>query len=315
MKPKKMKKLEYKKYMMKGVDHCFDKLYDALSPDSYYYNDIIHLKSRYDRVSKETNKNLISFSEKNLEMDRIQVALLEYIDKLEDEDFSENITSNKSKTEKVENSFNHFWKTFFETKTTVVIGTYYSEKYNAWEASDLIGIGSALALSSILGTLNRTGVKNIDVITTNNFSGDKYKDNLVLVGGPDANILTRETYERLSTNLRFGNPDKNEISLSDAKEKKTYFAKYNSQRQVIGDFGFAFKTPNPFNPDSTAIIIAGCFGFGTFAAAQLFENERLLAKVEGFEDSQGFEALVYADVINDWTQKPQIICSYGMKTN
>ena len=60
---------------MKGIDFCFDKLYETLSPKSYYYNDIIHLKMRYSRVENETNMNLISFSEKNLELDRIQVAL------------------------------------------------------------------------------------------------------------------------------------------------------------------------------------------------------------------------------------------------
>lgn len=298
---------------MKGVDFCFKKLYETLSPESYYYNDIIHLKIRYSRIKNETNMNLISFSDKNLEIDKIQVALLEYIDKLEDEDFTENITTIKSQTGKTENNFNHFWKSFFQTKTTVVIGTFYAEKFRAWEASTLMGTGDALALGKIIGTLNNVGIKNIDVIPTYNFSGDRYQDNLILIGGPDANKLTREVFDRLATNFRFGNPDKNEIALFDFNKHESYIPKYNSTGQVIGDYGFAFKSQNPFNPDTNIIILAGCFGFGTCAAAQLFENEKLLEKIEGFEEEQGFEVLVYSDIINDWTQKPRIIQSYKLE--
>lgn len=307
-----MKKLEYKKYMMKGVDYCFEKLSEALSPSSYYYNSIIHLKGRFYRIKDETNKNLISFSEKNLELDKIQIALLEYIDKLEDNDFVENDIKIKANTQKTENLFNHFWKPFFQTRTTIVIGTYYTERFRAWEASTLMGTGDALALGKIMGTLNNIGIKNIDVVPTYNFTGDRYQDNLILIGGPDANKLTRETYDKLNTKLRFGNPDRNEIALFDTSKGETYVPKYNSNSQVVGDYGFAFKTQNPYNQETNAIILAGCFGFGTCAAAQIFESEKLLEKIEGFENEHGFEVLVYSDIINDWTQKPKIISSYKL---
>lgn len=310
-----MRNSEFKKYMMKGLDFCFDKLYETLSPISYYYNDIIHLKLRYTRIENESNKGITDNEYKDRELNRIQKALLEYIDKLEDEDFVDITIAIKSQTGKVESHYKHFWQPFFNTRTTVVIGTYYSDKFRAWEASTLMGTGDGIALGKIIGTLNKVGVKDIEVVPTYNFAGDRYQDNLILIGGPDANILTREVFERLSLKFGFGDPDKHEISLYDNYQHKTYLPKYNSNKRVIGDYGLVFKTQNPFNPETCVIILAGCFGFGTCASAQLFEIEKLLETIEGFEDEEGFEALVYSDVINDWTQKPRIIQSYKIKVS
>ncbi|TVL97340.1 MAG: hypothetical protein CV087_22455 [Candidatus Brocadia sp. WS118] len=293
---------------MKGIDNCFDKLSNSLSPTSYYYDDIIHLKGRYNRLKREVNLDVVSSQDKNIEINKIEIALIEYINKFKEEDFQ--ILEKKDDNE--ESSFNHFWKPFFDGRTTIVIGTYYGERFRAWEASTLMATGDAIALGTIMGTLNNVGVKNIDVVPVYNFSGDRYQDNLVLLGGPDANKLTREFYSKLDTKFKFGNPDKNEISLFDSYDKSTYFSHFNNKNQVTGDYGFAFKTINPLNPETSIIIIAGCLGFGTCAAAQLFESSRLLSAIKGYEGENGFEALVFSEIINDWTQKPKIIKSYKL---
>lgn len=306
-----MKKYELKKYLMKSMDLCFEKLYEMLSPTSDYYNDIIHLKMRYDRIYGEQLKGIVSEDNRNLELNKVQVALIEYLDKLEDSDLDVSNKPNTSRPQSSEKQFNHFWKPFFENKTTIVIGTYYGDRFRAWEASTLMGTGDALALGIIMGVLNNVGITNIDVVPTYNFSGDRYQNNLILLGGPDANKLTREFYNKMETNLKFGNPDINEITLKDSKVGLRYGPKYGKNSRVIGDYGFAFKTENPYNPESQVILLAGCFGFGTCSAAQLFESSRLLNEINKSPNDE-FEALVYSDVINDWVQKPSIIKSYKL---
>lgn len=295
---------------MKSIDLCFEKLYEMLSPTSNYYNDIIHLKMRYNRITEEQHKGIISVENRSLELNNIQVALIEFVNKLEDSDFETTNESNSQKSKSDEEQFNHFWKPFFEHKTTIVIGTFDEDRFRAWEASTLMGTGDALALGIIMGVLNNVGITNIDIVPTYNFTGDRYQNNLILLGGPDANKLSREFYNTMKTNLNFGNPDINEITLYDSNENLNYLPKYKNSK-VTGDYGFVFKTENPYNPETNVILLAGCYGFGTCSAAQVFESNRLLDEINKSKKG-GFEALVYSDVINDWVQKPKIIKSYEL---
>lgn len=306
-----MKKNKLKKYLMESTDLCFKKLYEMLNPTSNYYNDIIHLRMRYQRIIDDQYRGVVSNDNRNLELNKIQIALIEFVDKLEDSDFENTVESNTQKSNLDEKSFNHFWKPFFETKTTIVIGTYDEDRFRAWEASTLMGTGDALALGIIMGVLNNVGIKDIDVVPTYNFSGDRYQNNLILLGGPDANIVSREFYNKIDTNFKFGDPNINEITLYDTKENLSYRPKYNTNKKVIRDYGFAFKTENPFNSETNIILLAGCYGFGTCSAAQLFESSRLLDKLKKSKNGE-FEALVYSDVINDWVQKPKVIKSYEL---
>lgn len=307
-----MNKQELKKSLFQSIDSCLGNLYQCLAPTSEYFNDIIHLNMRYQRVRQDENKGVISLADRNLELNKIQVALIEFVDSLDSSDFqSIDTIVVEQPAEKTQKSFEHFWSSFFEQKTSIVIGTYYSERFRAWEASTLMATGDAMALGTIMGALNNRGIRDIDVIPTYNFSGDRYQHNLILLGGPDANIITREVYERIDTKFSFGDPDNNEISLSDTFTAVNYSPTFSSRNEVIGDYGLVFKTKNPFNQESEVIILAGCFGFGTNSASMLFDQNSLIQQIE---DSHGkhFEALVFSDVIKDWVQKPKIVESYSL---
>lgn len=296
---------------MKGIDPCFEKLYEILSPNSDYYNDFIHLKMRYQRITDEQNKGVVSTEDKNLELNKIQIALIENIDKLKEVDFGGVSEINSIKMNSKEKFFNHFWKPFFENKTTIVFGTYHSDKFRSWEASNLMSTGDGLTIAKMMGILNKVGVKEIDIVPTFNFTGDRYQNNLILIGGPDANTMTNEMYNKMDTNLKFGNLEINELTLYDSKNNSKYFSSYDNEKNVTSDYGLAFKTKNPYNTDANVIIVAGCFGFGTCAASQIFESSKLLGELE-ISSEYEFEALVNADVLNGWVQKPKLIKSYKL---
>ena len=54
---------------------------------------------------------------KNTEANKIEIALIEIINKFEEEDFLVNNDMDNTR----ESKFNHFWKSFFDIKTTIVI--------------------------------------------------------------------------------------------------------------------------------------------------------------------------------------------------
>ena len=90
------------------------------------------------------------------------------------------------------------WRPFVEGPCTIVVGTYYDKHIRLFEASALIGTGDALALGRLLAVLNRIRRQPCEVLPSAGFSGDRLQSSLILIGGPDANEVTRQVLERVS---------------------------------------------------------------------------------------------------------------------
>ena len=82
-----MKNVEFKKYLMKSMDLCFEKLGEMLSPTSEYYDSIVHLKLRYTTIINDQHKGIISENDRKVELNRIQLALIAFLNELEESDF------------------------------------------------------------------------------------------------------------------------------------------------------------------------------------------------------------------------------------
>lgn len=110
--------------------------------------------------------------------------------------------------------------------------------------------------------------------------------------------------------LQFGDADIHEVSLYDRRDE---FGLFNPGRDAAGrierDHGLALRFPNPYNPLSTVAILAGSFGHGTHAAAQLVchHGQAIVAPVDCAED--GFGLLLQTDVIDNWPLSPKILRS------
>ena len=289
--------------------HCiqpelfFSELFKVLPSESYYYKDFILLSGRYQRARDDYNKGVLDRKSHNIEINQVINAVLEIL-KRDDLDLSEPINN---KTTSITRTISHFWDPYFENKTTIVIGTYYSEKAKAWEASTLMGTGDALALGIVLAALNQRGIKNYSIVPTYNFTGDRYQDNLILIGGPDTNTITHEFYRKINSRIKFGNPDLHEIPYYDSELKKYYSPVKDKNSNVSRDYGLMFKFPNQYNPESQVMILAGCHGFGTCAAAQVLESDKMIESIESCNYRCGFECFLSAEVKNDWVQKPNIL--------
>jgi hypothetical protein len=133
--------------------------------------------------------------------------------------------------------------------------------------------------------------------------GDALKHPLILLGGPDANEITDKASKLLRTTLRFGNPNIHEISFLDisAKPPRVYKPNDATSQQSESDLGFICKAPNPFATDKPALIIAGSFGYGTWAAARYLMSSEFLGSRDATYPS--LEGLIETDIVLDTPQR------------
>ncbi len=111
----------------------------------------------------------------------------------------------------------------------------------------------------------------------NNLPGNPYADNLILIGGPDYNQITRAFMDY--TPFEFNKNDLGDTILKYKKTEQIFESKFTKQKEIeeVIDFGFFLKMPNPNNPNKKLIIINGIHTYGVYGAAKGFslydENE------------------------------------------
>lgn len=70
-----------------------------------------------------------------------------------------------------------------------------------------------MALAELRTFFGVMGLSDFEVSYADRLDGDALRTNLILLGGPDFNIITGEAASRIKSTLRFGNPAINEISV------------------------------------------------------------------------------------------------------
>ena len=101
-------------------------------------------------------------------------------------------------------------------------------------------MGDAVAMTEIQSCLGILGLSGVPISYADRLDGDSLKTNLILLGGPDANVLTRETVSRLTTTLKFGNPDRHEIALFDSHNNRYFIPRLSASDKVENDFGIIY---------------------------------------------------------------------------
>jgi hypothetical protein len=188
-----------------------------------------------------------------------------------------------------------FWRSFAKSRTKVVMGRFH--EFTEFEPSGLIGLGDAVALAELQSFFDRLGLPRLSVGYANRMGVDDLKQNLILLGGPDANSVTREVVSRIQPTIRFGDPRNNEISITDSQSGKVFTPRWSSESEdVVTDYGLVYKVQNPFSPDHDVLLIAGSFGYGTWAGVQYVTSPSFLEASQS-ERVRSFELLVEADVV------------------
>lgn len=175
-----------------------------------------------------------------------------------------------------------FWGPALAGQLQVVVSRFQSTAFV--EPTGLVGGGDALALRELSSYFARVGLKQFDVVYVDEADLDR-KNNLILLGGPDTNEVTKDALELINPRVRIVDPgpgcpveihDLAPICSTDNIDtnERSSEKKYRPEPEV--DYGIIIRARNPFNPGKTLIIFAGAYGFGTWGGVSLALDDSFL---------------------------------------
>lgn len=198
-----------------------------------------------------------------------------------------------------------FWKPFVEGELQIVLGRFL--EFKSFEESGFLGVGDAVGLSELGAHFEAIGLGGFTVSYADRLDGDALKTNLILLGGPDANAISREIVQKVNSTLRFGNPANYEISIYDSKNQKIYVPTRQPDLNEINiDYGVILKTNNPFAPTKQVLLIAGSFGYGTWAGVRFALSKRFLDDAI-VANGKPIECLIETDIVRGTPQDIRLI--------
>lgn len=221
-----------------------------------------------------------------------------------------------------------FWAPFTSGEVRLVVGRF--AMFNEFEPTGFVGGGDVNAsaeLRRFLNTLdlpdptisyahvnlNILGLPDPVISYADAIDGDQLKANLILLGGPDANKITGEVMDRISTGLRFGDPSQNEIVIRDVVTGKLYAPlRQKPSGKIRTDYGAIIRSPNPFDPSKHVLIVVGSFGYGTWAAMR-YAMSREFLRTRVALSGKPLEALIETDVYADTPQGRRVVVLRPLK--
>jgi hypothetical protein len=211
-----------------------------------------------------------------------------------------------------------FWRPFVSGDVQVVVGRF--KRFAGWEPSGLVGVGDMQATAELVAFFDDVGYRRLGrspkIAYHDQLAGPLADVSLVCIGGPDANKLTKYMLETIHPTIEPGDPEGHVVSFRDTKTNRLYSPIPEQRRglwstlraspeAVTVDYGLLVKASNPFNANRGVIIIAGSFGYGTWAGIKLARSERFL-RDKRVRKGRAIECLYSTTIINEIPQQPEI---------
>lgn len=169
------------------------------------------------------------------------------------------------------------------------------------------GIGQVRALGALSPALHRAYGRRLTLITllASEVTGEHMSRDLLLIGGPARNAVTKEAMERLSATL----PVRQGRDPRGGSGDRLYWRELDgTQEELVGpasgtggitrDYAVVVRTPNPFNLDRSCIIVSGTRTYGTGAAGEWLARQNWNWSILVSRRS-GFVALLESEVAED----------------
>lgn len=197
-----------------------------------------------------------------------------------------------------------FWNAFSDAPCQIVMGRH--RAFKRFENSGFLDIGDAMAMTEMQGHFAAMGLNDVKISFADRLDGDALKTHLVVLGGPNANVVAREIVRRINSTIRFGRPERHEIAIYDSQTAKVYAPKGTGTNEITDDFAIIIYASNPFAPEKQMMLIAGSFGYGTWAGSRFLASRDFISHPQT-TGSSSFECLVHADVFRETPQDIRLI--------
>ncbi|HEV2784083.1 MAG TPA: helix-turn-helix transcriptional regulator [Actinophytocola sp.] len=135
--------------------------------------------------------------------------------------------------------------------------------------------------------------------------------NLVLIGGPTWNPLTRSFMHLLNLPVEQHPAAGGEAGYFTASDGTAVVPSVLGESQVVEDIGLFVRATNPTNPDTDVTICTGVYTYGVLGAVHLFTNPRLAgenvrAVQERLGQARAFAVLFRVKVIDGRVPTPRL---------
>lgn len=197
-----------------------------------------------------------------------------------------------------------FWAPFSNGQLQIVVGRHGG--FTTFEYSGFLGVGCVLGMTELQVHLNEVGLHDFAVAFADRLGGDSLKTHMVLLGGPDANAITNEVVNRIDSTLRFGKSVHHEIALYDSITRNVYTPTGTGTKLIKEDYAIIFRTSNPFASGKHLLLIAGSFGYGTWAGVRYVTSQAFLDH-ELVKAGSAVECLIRTDIFRDTPQAIELV--------
>jgi hypothetical protein len=188
------------------------------------------------------------------------------------------------------------WKPVATDRALAVLG---SHELPDVEPGSLVGFGDVRALDDLRAFFKDARLPMFDLSYDKAVTGQQRERNLVLIGGPKPNRLVDAVLTTCKVQLVFDEPSPYVFALRD-RTNDASFIPLRSNGKVTTDYGIVVSAPNPFTTakQCRVIIFAGCYGYGTWAAARLatFRDSALLREPL-VSSANPFECVIQTNVV------------------
>ncbi len=203
----------------------------------------------------------------------------------------------------------HFWRPFVSGDLKIVVGRF--KDFDTFEASGLVGVGDMQAAAEVVSFFDDLGLRRlgsaIDIVYHDQLAGNLYAANLVCIGGPDANQVTERILKNIHHTIEL---ESGVISIRDTRTGEIYEPNREHDRDnreiVVLDYGLLIQAPNPFDSHRSVMIVAGGYGYGTWAGVKLARSPQFLHS-ELASKGQAIECLYRTEIIREVPQKPEVV--------
>jgi len=135
------------------------------------------------------------------------------------------------------------------------------------------GVGQAIALGMVAASLHKAypGRSPQHVHLSEEPLADRLESDLILLGGPKNNKVTRMMLAALQTRLPVSVLDRTFVWSTGATELR--YLGQSRKQSVYTDYGLVIHVRNPKKPATTLVMLIGCHTYGVVAAARYFLEE------------------------------------------
>jgi hypothetical protein len=170
------------------------------------------------------------------------------------------------------------WGHLSGNKTEIVITTAPEKSYA--EHTTLVFPAEARAAAEIHSFISHEVKADCRIRFSSTFEDSKYDENLVVIGGPNHNQVTRELLSRAAAKSKFRFDEYSAVTPSGKLFTSKVDTSKNTENDIYYDVGVILRMRNPFEPKKFVTLLMGSRTHGCLVAARalLYEDARLLAK-------------------------------------